>query len=104
MFNFYIDKKTFPDGLKKADIKPVYKKDDPFDKTNYRPISILPVSSKPFEHCLYDQIYEYIDTVLLKVQCGFRKGFSTQYSLTAMIKKWTKILIKINCALRYSLI
>ena len=68
----------------------VYKKDDPFDKTNYRRISILPVLPKPFEHCLYDQIYEYIDIVLSKVQCGFRKGFSKQYSLTAMIEKWKK--------------
>ena len=86
MFNFYIDNNTFPNTLKKADIKPVYKKDDPFDKTNYRPISILPVLSKPFERCLHDQIYEYINT-LSKVQCGFRKAFSTQYSLIAMIEK-----------------
>ena len=88
MFNFYIGNNTFPNGLKKADIKPVYKKDDPFDKTNYRPISILPVLSKAFERCLYDQIYEYIDTILSKVQCGFREGFSTQYSLIAMIEKY----------------
>ena len=31
IFNFYIDNNTFPNGLKKADIKPVYKKDVPFD-------------------------------------------------------------------------
>ena len=54
IFNFYIDNNTFPNGLKKADIKPVYKKDDPFDKTNYTPISILPALSQPFERCLYD--------------------------------------------------
>ena len=29
MFHFYIDKNIFPNGFKKADIKPVYKK-DPF--------------------------------------------------------------------------
>ena len=61
MFNFYIDNNTFPNGLKKADIKPVYKNDDPSDKTNYRSISILPVLSKVFEHFLYDQIYEDIE-------------------------------------------
>ena len=53
MFNFYIDNNTFPNWLKKA----IYKKDDPSDKTNNRPISIVPVLSKAFEHCLYDQIY-----------------------------------------------
>ena len=31
IFNFYIDNNTFPNGLKKADIKLVYKKDVPFD-------------------------------------------------------------------------
>ena len=61
MFNFYIDNNTYPNGLKKADIKPVYKKDDPSDKTNYRSISILPVLSKVFERFLYDQIYEDIE-------------------------------------------
>ena len=60
IFNFYIDNNTFPNRLKEADIKPVCKKDKPFDKTNYRPISILLVLSKPFERCFYDQIYEYI--------------------------------------------
>ena len=32
----------------------------------------------------------FVDTILSKVQCGFRKGFSKQYSLIAMIKKWRK--------------
>ena len=94
IFNFYIDNNSFPNGLKKADIKLVYKKDDPVGKTKYRPISILPILSKPFQRCLYDQIYEYIDTVLSKVQCGFRKSFSTQYSLIAMIEKWRKNMDK----------
>ena len=51
MFNFYIDNNTFPNRLEKVDIKPVYKKPEPFDKTNYRPISILHVLSKAFERC-----------------------------------------------------
>ena len=35
----------------------------------------------------FDQSYEYIDNVLSKVQYASRKGFSTQYSLIAMIQK-----------------
>ena len=73
MFNFYIDNNAFPSGLKKADIKLVYKKDDPFEKNNYRPISILPISSKAFERCLYDQVFGYVDNMLSKAQCSFRK-------------------------------
>ena len=36
----------FPDNLKYADITPIFKKDERLDKTNYRPISILPTLSK----------------------------------------------------------
>ena len=43
--------------------------------------------SKAFEKCLYDQIYAYTDSILSKAQCGFRKGYSTQYSIIAMIEK-----------------
>ena len=32
---------TFPDILKKAEVTPVYKKDDMNDKQNYRPVSTL---------------------------------------------------------------
>ena len=48
--------------------------------------------SKAFEKCLYDQIYAYTDSILSKAQCGFRKGYSTQYSIIAMIEKWTRNL------------
>ena len=39
----------FPNVLKQAVITPIYKKDNPFDKTNYRTISILPILSKVYE-------------------------------------------------------
>ena len=38
IFNFYIDNNTFPNGLKKADINPVYKKDDPLIKLIIDPL------------------------------------------------------------------
>ena len=74
MFNFYIDKRSFPNSLKQADLSPAHKKDDTNDKNNYRPVSILPSLSKTLEICLYDHIYAYTDNSLSKAQCGFRKG------------------------------
>ena len=44
--NQSIDYATFPNNLKDADVTPVHKKDDRTDKTNYRPVSILPAISK----------------------------------------------------------
>ena len=51
-----------------ADIIPVHEKENRYDKVNHRPISILPISSKIFERCLYDQIYKNTDGILSKYQ------------------------------------
>ena len=58
---------------------PVFKKLDPTDKTNFRPVSVLPLLSKVFEKIMYDQLYEYAETFLNKLLCGFRKAHSTQH-------------------------
>ena len=44
-------KGLFPDSLKLVNITPVHKKDEPTDKENYRPVSVLPLLSKFFEDC-----------------------------------------------------
>ena len=44
-----ISTKPFPDELKVADVIPVFKKENPNHKANYRPISLLPIISKIFE-------------------------------------------------------
>ena len=77
MFNFYIDKASFPNSLKQADITPVHKKNDTNDKNNYRPVSILPSLSKAFKKCLYDQIYAYTDSILSKAQCSINSSYSS---------------------------
>ena len=74
MFNFYIDKISFPNSLKQADITPVHKKDEKNDKNNYRPVSILPSLSKTFEKFLYDQIYAYTDSIELKTNYARKLG------------------------------
>ena len=47
--NKTFNENKFPDTLKLSDIVPVFKKLDPTDKTNFRPISVLPLLSKVFE-------------------------------------------------------
>ena len=44
-FNTCIETNSFPFTLKLAEIKPTFKKDDRCKKENYRPVSLLPVSS-----------------------------------------------------------
>ena len=59
---------------------------------NYTPFSILSSLSKAFEQFLLGQIYAYTDSILCKVQCGFRKCCSTQYLIIALIEKWRRNL------------
>ena len=80
----------FPDFLKVADITPCFKKGDPTDKSNYRPISILPAISKIYEKILFKQILSFIEPKLNSLLCGFRKKYSTQHALLLLLKKWQK--------------
>ena len=73
---------TFPDCMKKATIKALHKKDDPDKISNYRPISILPTSSKVFERAATDQLVEH----------AYRKGHSTQTCLTLVTNYIYKLL------------
>ena len=50
--NKSIETGCFPDSLKAANVTPIFKKDDPLDKANYRPVSILPLISKVYESIL----------------------------------------------------
>ena len=60
IFNESIKTSKFPDILKKAEVAPVYKKDDMNDKQNYRLVSTLSNLSKIFEKLIYSQINIYI--------------------------------------------
>ena len=86
-FNHCLQVGEFPCKLKDADITPVYKKEDKCDKSNYRPVSILSNISKIYEKLMYNQLQPYFDSILSDNQCGFRKGFSTQHCVAAMIEK-----------------
>ena len=59
LINLSFSKGIFPDDLKIARVLPIYKKGNPEDMGNYRPISILPIFSKSFEKLVYEQISEF---------------------------------------------
>ena len=62
--NTCIRKGEFPDKLKVADITPAFKKGHKHGKSNYRPVSILPMLSKVYKKCLYKQIENYMENTL----------------------------------------
>ena len=60
LFNNAISNSEFPESLKLADVTLAFKKKDPLDKTNYRPVSVLPPVSKIFERLMQKQVNEHI--------------------------------------------
>ena len=91
-FNSAVENKHFPDDLKFANITPLFKKDDSTDKTNYRPISILPAISKIYERIMFKQMTDFIENKISQYLCGFRKGYNTQHALLRLVDKLNKNL------------
>ena len=89
-YNDIITTSTFPNILKHATVRPIYKKDSRNEVQNYRPVSILINLSKAYEKCLFNEIATDFDDLVSKYQCGFRKGFSSQQSLILLVEKWKK--------------
>ena len=53
-----------------------------------RPVRILPTLSKCFKKSMFNQMSTYFDEIFSKYQYCFRKGYSTQKCLLALLEKW----------------
>jgi Notch-like protein len=69
----------FPSWLKYSAVKPLFKKGNKNDMSNYRPISLLKSFSKIFKKLIYARIYQHLidNNVLVDEQYGFRVNSST---------------------------
>jgi len=76
---------TFPVLWEISRVAPIYKEGDKSEKSNYRPISVLPVISRLVERLVYDQLYKHLNSnnLLAKEQSGFHTLHSI---LTCLLK------------------
>ena len=90
VYNLRIDKSFFPIQLKQARVIPIFKSGDPSLPSNYRPISILPVLSKPLEKHINKHLSKHLETYdLLHInQSGFRQNHSCQTALINLVDQW----------------
>ena len=86
IFQDCINSATFPDCWKYANVQPINKKNNRQIKSNYRPISLLPICGKMFEKIVFDQVYAFlnINKLLSKNQSGFRPGDSSIYQILSI--------------------
>ena len=92
LFDMSLKQGIFPDSLKRAKIIPIYKKGDPYDVSNYRPISILSCFSKILEKIMYNRLERYLITnkLLSQSQYGFQAAHSTEQAILYLTDKISK--------------
>ena len=78
-FNYYISIGEVPNELKHTNVLPVHTKKDKCDKTNYRPVSIIPNTLNFFPS-----------------PYGFRERYSSQHSFLVMTDKFKESIDKGN--------
>ena len=90
IFNLSIATGCFPDSWKIARVAPIFKSGQPDDRSNYRPISVLPVLARVFEKLIYNQMYDYLDKNkhLYLNQSGFRALHSAVTCLLNNTDDW----------------
>lgn len=84
----------YPQLLKEAIVKPLYKKGSKEDFDNYRPISLLSNVNKIFERIIFDRMMKFFEEnkILANQQCGFRRGKSTIHAIYQALKTIIKSL------------
>ena len=83
IFEISIKYNIFPDCWKVATIVPLFKGGKKDDVSNYRPVSLLPVTGKILEKIIHSHLSEFFEknNLLCDFQGGFRKKHSTLGSI-----------------------
>ena len=94
LVNHTITSGIVPERLKFGQVTPIFKKNDPMDKANHRPVTLLPVHSKIYEKVLAEQFSEHFEGIFDKYLCAFRKGHGCQTTLLRLIEDWKEAMEK----------
>jgi hypothetical protein len=99
IINQMIATSIFPNSLKIAKIKPLYKKGNRHLCENYRPISLLPAISKILEKTILKQLDHHFSTnnLYYKSQYGFRHKHSTEHALLELTDRLLTSMDKNDC-------
>lgn len=74
VFNTSYDKQKLPFSQRQSILSLLYKKNDPLDLSNYRPISLLNTDYKILSHTLASRIKTVIDKIISSDQSGYIKN------------------------------
>ena len=92
LYNKIISEGIWPDEWKWGEWTPVFKKDDPLVKSNYRPVTVLVSVDKVFETLLGSQLGILTDRVFDDFNSAYRKSYSCEITLVRLVEDWKKAL------------
>ena len=91
---FVLTRTPSPRYLRKQKLSPLFKSGNKLNPSNFRPISVLPILSKPLEKQQQQHINEHVMKHFLvndsfyQKQSGFRPNHSCHTALTELIDTW----------------
>ncbi|CAH1259178.1 LETM1 [Branchiostoma lanceolatum] len=91
IFQKSLQERTVPDDWRHANVAPIFKKGQRYDKANYRPISLTCICSKIMEHIVCSNLMKHAEhhNLFYKLQNGFRPGKSCETQLLEFIHEVT---------------
>ena len=87
--NASLNSGCFPSAWKKSNVVPIFKKGEKTSVSNYRPISLLPCTSKIIERVVFNELYDYCvkNNLLSEKNSGFKKNDGTINQLINLTNK-----------------
>lgn len=87
MANLMLNEGKFPDDCKVAVVTPIFKGGDKLDASNYRPISVLTITSKLFERVIFNRMSKFAvsNKLIANNQFGFQKGKSPEMAINDVV-------------------
>ena len=94
LVNISISSKVFPKLWKSAKVIPLHKKDEIIYPKHFRPVALLPITSKILERAVFLQLVAYLEEndLLHPSNHGFRTKHNTSTALLQMVDVWLEAL------------
>jgi len=90
--NFLFERGKVPSSWKLGEIVPVHKKDCKLTKTNYRPVTILPVLSKVFERVVLSRLASHFEDVYHNNVFAYRDHHGCDIAILSLTEQFKKEL------------
>lgn len=101
LFKLSLSSGRVPSDWKLSNVVPIPKGGDDGLASNYRPISLLSLSSKVLERLIHNALLEHVlvNDLISGKQFGFRPGASTQEAILSATREWHEALEERNSVL-----